>query len=92
MLKRDGTVVIVGAPATPHPSPNVMGLSFGRNNMAGSLIGGLTETDEMLPLSGALSITPDIERSPKQGINAAHERTLKRHVTYRFVFEMASIK
>lgn len=66
-------------------------MNFGRNHIAGSLIGGLTETEEMLPLNGALSITLAIERIPKHGINAAHERMLKSDVKYRFVFEMASI-
>jgi alcohol dehydrogenase (NADP+) len=91
-LKRDGTMVMVGAPATQHPSPNVMGLIFGRKSIAGSLIGGLKETQEMLDFCGAHNITADVERIPMQDINAAHERMLRSDVKYRFVIEMASIK
>jgi uncharacterized zinc-type alcohol dehydrogenase-like protein len=91
-LKRDGTMVMVGAPSTPHASPNVMGMIFGRKSIAGSLIGGLKETQEMLDFCGAHDITADIERIPMQDINAAHERMLKSDVKYRFVIEMASIK
>ena len=91
-LKRDGTMVMVGAPATPHPSPGVMGMIFGRKSLAGSLIGGLPETQEMLDFCGEHNITADIERIPMQEINTAHERMLKSDVKYRFVIDMSSIK
>ena len=91
-LKRDGTLCLVGAPSTPHPSPNVMGLLFSRRTVAGSLIGGLPETQEMLDFCGKHDITATIELIPMQEINAAYERMLKSDVKYRFVIDMASLK
>ncbi|MDX2261258.1 MAG: NAD(P)-dependent alcohol dehydrogenase [Gemmatimonadales bacterium] len=91
-LKRDGTMVLVGVPATPHPSPGVMGMIFGRRSIAGSLIGGIKETQEMLDFCGKHNITADIEKIPMQEINTAYERMLKSDVKYRFVIEMQSIK
>ncbi len=91
-LKRDGTMCLVGAPSVPHPSPNVMGLIFSRRAIAGSLIGGIAETQEMLDFCGEHGITATIETIPMQGINDAYERMLKSDVKYRFVIDMASIK
>jgi uncharacterized zinc-type alcohol dehydrogenase-like protein len=91
-LKRDGTMTLIGAPAHPHPSPNVMGMIFGRKSLAGSLIGGLAETQEMLDFCGAHGITADIELIPIQQINTAYERMLKSDVKYRFVIDIASLK
>ena len=91
-LKRDGTMVLVGVPATPHDSPSVMGMIFGRRSIAGSLIGGIKETQEMLDFCGKHNITADIEKIPMQEINTAYERMLKSDVKYRFVIEMQSIK
>jgi uncharacterized zinc-type alcohol dehydrogenase-like protein len=87
-LKRDGTMVLVGVPASPHPSPSVMPLIFGRRSIAGSLIGGIKETQEMLDFCGEHGITSQIEKITMDGINAAHERVLKSDVKYRFVIEM----
>jgi uncharacterized zinc-type alcohol dehydrogenase-like protein len=91
-LRRDGVLCLVGVPPTPHPSPSAMGLIFGRKTIAGSLIGGLQETQEMLDFCGAHGITADIEVIPMQEINTAWERMLKGDVKYRFVIDMASLK
>ena len=87
-LKRDATMCLLGAPASPHPSPSVMPLIFARRNIAGSLIGGLRETQEMLDFCGAHGITAEIERIRMEGINEAHERVLRSDVKYRFVIEI----
>ncbi|MBO0700724.1 MAG: NAD(P)-dependent alcohol dehydrogenase [Zavarzinella sp.] len=91
-LKRDGTMVLVGAPATPHPSPGVFGLIFKRRSIAGSLIGGLPETQEMLDFCAERGITSDIEMIPMHDINRAYERMLKSDVKYRFVIDLASLR
>ncbi len=92
LLKRDGTMCLVGAPDSPHPSPSVMGLIFRRRALAGSLIGGIKETQEMLDFCAQHGIVSDVEVIPMQGINKAYERMLKSDVKYRFVIDMASIK
>jgi alcohol dehydrogenase (NADP+) len=91
-LKRDGTMCLVGAPGTPHPSPNVFPMIFKRRTLAGSLIGGLPETQEMLDFCGEHNIVADVEVIPIQKINEAYERVLKSDVKYRFVIDMASLK
>jgi uncharacterized zinc-type alcohol dehydrogenase-like protein len=90
-LKRDGTMVLVGAPASPHQSPGVFNLIMGRRSLAGSLIGGLPETQEMLDFCGEHGITSDIEMIRIQDIDAAYDRMLKGDVKYRFVVDMASL-
>jgi len=92
LLKRDGTMTLVGAPASPHPSPQVFNLIFGRRRLAGSLIGGIAETQEMLDFCGERGIVSDIEMIRIQDINNAYERMLKSDVKYRFVIDMASLK
>ena len=92
LLKRDGTMVLVGAPATAHPSPNVALLLFGRRSIAGSLIGGIKETQEMLDFCAAHNIVADIEKIPMQKINEAYERMVKSDVKYRFVIDLASLR
>jgi uncharacterized zinc-type alcohol dehydrogenase-like protein len=92
LLKRDGTLCLVGAPATPHPTPNVFNLLFKRRQIAGSLIGGIRETQEMLDFCGQHGITSDIELIRIQDINAAYERMLKSDVKYRFVIDVASLR
>jgi alcohol dehydrogenase (NADP+) len=91
-LKRDGTMVLVGAPATPHPSPGVFGLIFKRRSLAGSLIGGIRETQEMLDFCAERGITSDVEVIPIQRINEAYERMLKSDVKYRFSIDLVSLK
>jgi uncharacterized zinc-type alcohol dehydrogenase-like protein len=92
LLKREGTMTLVGAPATPHPSPQVFNLIMKRRHLAGSLIGGIRETQEMLDFCGEHGIVSDIEMIPIQGINEAYERMLKSDVKYRFVIDMGSLK
>jgi uncharacterized zinc-type alcohol dehydrogenase-like protein len=91
LLKRNGTLTMVGAPETPLPV-GVFGLIFGRKRLSGSLIGGIRETQEMLDFCGEHGITADIERIPMAKINEAFERLLKSDVKYRFVIDMASLK
>ncbi|MDB5822921.1 MAG: NAD(P)-dependent alcohol dehydrogenase [Herminiimonas sp.] len=91
LLKRDGTMTLVGAPATPHPSPQVFNFIMKRRRLAGSLIGGIRETQEMLDFCGQHGIVSDIEMIPIQEINTAFERMLKSDVKYRFVIDMASL-
>ncbi|SDL33019.1 NAD(P)-dependent alcohol dehydrogenase [Pseudomonas indica] len=91
LLKRDGTMTLVGAPAERHPSPDVFGLIFKRRSIAGSLIGGIRETQEMLDFCAEHGITSDIELIPMQYINTAYERMLKSDVRYRFVIDMATL-
>ena len=91
LLKRDGTMTLVGAPAEPHPSPNAFNLIFKRRSIAGSLIGGIAETQEMLDFCAAHGIVSDIEMIAMQDINGAYERMLKGEVKYRFVIDMASL-
>jgi uncharacterized zinc-type alcohol dehydrogenase-like protein len=91
LLGRDGTLTIVGAPEKPLALP-VFGLIFGRRRFAGSLIGGIAETQEMLDFCGKHNITADVEVIPIQKINEAYERMLKSDVKYRFSIDMASLK
>ena len=92
LLKRDGTMALVGAPATPHPSPNVFNLIMKRRAIAGSLIGGIPETQEMLDFCAERGIVADIELIRADEINAAYERMMKGDVKYRFVIDNASME
>ncbi len=92
LLRRDGTMVVVGVPPEPHPSPDVGNLIFKRRRLAGSLIGGIAETQEMLDFCAANDIVSDIEMVPIQGLDTAYERMLKSDVKYRFVIDMASLQ
>ena len=92
LLKRDGSLVLVGAPAHPHPSPSVFNLILARRSLAGSGIGGTIETQEMLDYCAEKNIACDIELIPIQKINEAYERMLKGDVKYRFVIDMKSLK
>ena len=92
LLKLDGTMTLVGAPATPHPSPGVFGLIMKRRRLAGSLIGGIPETQEMLDFCAEHNIVSDIETIPMSHINEAYERMLKSDVKYRFVVDMATLQ
>jgi alcohol dehydrogenase (NADP+) len=91
LLKRDGTLCLVGVPDHPHPSPSVGNLIFKRRQIAGSLIGGLKETQEMLDFCAEHNIVSEIEIIPIQKINEAYERMLKSDVKYRFVIDLASL-
>ena len=91
LLKRDGTLVLVGAPEHPHPSPSVFNLLFGRRSLAGSGIGGIKETQEMLDFCAEKGIVSDIELIPVQQVNEAYARMLKGDVKYRFVLDMKTL-
>ncbi|AYM91016.1 NAD(P)-dependent alcohol dehydrogenase [Serratia sp. 3ACOL1] len=91
LLKRDGTMTLVGAPATPHPCPEVFNLIFKRRSIAGSMIGGIPETQEMLDSCAEQGIVADIELIRADQINEAYERMLKGDVKYRFVIDNATL-
>jgi uncharacterized zinc-type alcohol dehydrogenase-like protein len=91
-LRRDGVMCLLGVPPAPHPSPAVLPLVFGRKTIAGSLIGGLAETQELLDFCGAHRITAHVEVIPMQEINTGWERMLKGDVKFRFVVDMASLR
>ena len=91
-LKRDGHYVIVGQMTPLVPPLNPGALVGGRKSVAGSLIGGLPETQEMLDFCGKHGIVSDVEVIPIQRVNEAYERMLKSDVRYRFVIDMASLK
>ncbi len=91
LLKRDGTLVLVGVPEHPHPSPDVHNLIFRRRAIAGSLIGGIAETQEMLDFCAAHDVVSDIELIPIQQIDAAYDRMQQGDVKYRFVIDSATL-
>jgi len=92
LLKRDGTLCLVGVPQNAHPSPNVAALIMKRRAIAGSLIGGIRETQEMLDFCAERGIVSDIELIPAQQIDAAYDRMVKGDVKYRFVIDCASLQ
>ena len=92
LLKLDGTMTLVGAPASPHPSPGVFNLILKRRRLAGSLIGGIKETQEMLDFCAEHGILSEIETIRMDEIEIAYERMLKSDVKYRFVVDMATLK
>jgi uncharacterized zinc-type alcohol dehydrogenase-like protein len=92
LLKRDGTMCLVGVPEHPHPSPNVGNLIFKRRNISGSLIGGIKETQEMLDFCSEHNITCDVEVISINQINEAYNRILESDVKYRFVIDMNSLE
>lgn len=91
LLKLDGTMVLVGAPEKPAPVA-AFNLIMKRRRLAGSAIGGIRETQEMLDFCAERGITADIEMIKIQEINKAYDRLLKGDVKYRFVIDMASLK
>ena len=91
LLKKDGTLTLVGAPAESHPPIEVFGLIFKRRRIAGSLIGGIAQTQEMLDFCAQHGIVSEIETIPMNYINTAYERMLKSDVKYRFVIDMTSL-
>jgi uncharacterized zinc-type alcohol dehydrogenase-like protein len=90
LIKRDGTLTLVGAPEHP-PAVEPFSLIFKRRQYAGSLIGGIPETQEMLDFCAKHELTADVEVIPIQKINEAYERMLRSDVKYRFVIDMASL-
>ena len=91
LLIRDGTLNLVGAPATPHPSPAIFNLIMKRRSLAGSMIGGIKETQEMLDFCAEHGIVSDIELIRADEINTAFERLLKGDIKYRFVIDNSTI-
>ena len=91
LVKIDGTLVHVGVPEKPVPV-SAFSVIGGRKSMAGSMIGGIAETQEMLDFCGKHNIVSDIEMTPIQKVNEAFERILKSDVRYRFVIDMATLK
>ena len=92
LLKRDGTMCLNGVPEHSHPSPSIFNLIFKRRQIAGSLIGGIKETQEMLDFCAEHNITSDIEIIAMKDINEAYERMVKGDVKYRFVIDMATLE
>jgi uncharacterized zinc-type alcohol dehydrogenase-like protein len=90
LLKANATLVLVGAPAQPLPVA-AFNLIVKRRQFAGSLIGGIAETQEMLDFCADHNIVSDIEMIPIQKINEAYDRLLKSDVKYRFVIDMKSL-
>ena len=91
LLRVDGSLALVGAPEQPLPVA-AFSLIMGRKSFAGSAIGGIAETQQMLDFCGKHNITADIELIDIQDINQAYERLLKGDVKYRFVIDMATLK
>jgi uncharacterized zinc-type alcohol dehydrogenase-like protein len=89
-LRRDGAMVLVGAPDKPAEVP-AFSLIVGRKSLSGSMIGGIKETQEMLDYCAEKNITSDVEVIPIQRIAEAYERTIKSDVRYRFVIDMKSL-
>ncbi len=90
MLRTNGVMVCVGVPPSPAQIP-AFNLIFGRKSLAGSLIGGLAETQEMLDFCAEHNIVSDVEVIAMKDINEAYERMLKGDVRYRFVIDMATL-
>lgn len=91
LLKRDGNLTLVGAPSSPHPSPEVFNLIMKRRSLSGSMIGGIPETQEMLDFCAEHGIVADIEMIRADQVNDAYERMLKGDVKYRFVMDIATL-
>lgn len=90
LLRVDGTLVNVGAPPKPDQF-HVFSLISGRRSIAGSLVGGIQETQEMLDFAAAHNITPQIEVINANQVDEAYERVLKSDVRYRFVIDISTL-
>jgi uncharacterized zinc-type alcohol dehydrogenase-like protein len=91
LLRTEGTMVLIGVPTTPAPVA-ATSLIFGNKKLAGSLIGGIAQTQEMLDYCAEKKVTADVEVIPIQKINEAYERMVKSDVRYRFVIDIKSLK
>jgi uncharacterized zinc-type alcohol dehydrogenase-like protein len=91
LLKRDGTLCLVGLPEHPNTGLSAFSLVSRRRRLAGSAIGGIKETQEMLDFCAERGIVSDIEVIPIQQINQAYERMLKSDVKYRFVIDLSTL-
>ncbi len=92
LLKLNGAMVLVGIPAQPHPSPSVASLIGRRRSLAGSNVGGILETQEMLDFCARHEVVADTEMIFIQQIEMAYARMLKNDVKYRFVIDMSSVR
>jgi uncharacterized zinc-type alcohol dehydrogenase-like protein len=90
LLRLDGTMVLLGVPPAPTPV-HAFSLLSGRRRLAGSMIGGIKETQEMLDFCGAHKLTADVEVIPMEQINTAYERMMKGDVRYRFSIDLATL-
>ena len=91
LLKREGTLCLVGVPPDA-AAVHAFGLVMGRKRLAGSLVGGLPETQEMLDYCAEHGIVSDVEVIPVTSINEAYDRMLRSDVKYRFVIDMATLQ
>ncbi len=91
LLRRDGVMILLGAPDKPAVLP-AFSLIMARRSIAGSLIGGIAETQEMLDFCAARGIVSDVEVIPIQDIDKAYDRMLRGDVRYRFVIDLASLR
>ncbi len=91
LLRRDGTIVLLGGSPEPHPAPSVWPFLLGRKRLAGSLVGGIPETQEMLDFCAKHNVVSDIELISADYINTAYERMLKSDVKYRFVIDVSTM-
>jgi uncharacterized zinc-type alcohol dehydrogenase-like protein len=90
LLRLDGSMVVVGVPEKPN-AVSSFSIIMGRKSLAGSGIGGIKETQEMLDFCGKHNIVSDIEMIPIEKVNEAYERVIKSDVRYRFVIDMATL-
>ncbi len=90
-LAREGSLVLLGVPPAPHPSPNVFNFIRGRRSLSGSLIGGIAETQEMLDFCAEHGVTADIEMISIDKIDEAYDRMEASDVKFRFVIDMDSM-
>ncbi len=90
MVAVDGTMVLLGVPPAPTPV-HAFSLVGGRKSLAGSLIGGIQETQELLDFCAEKKIVADVEVIPMAQINAAYERMMKGDVRYRFSIDLATL-
>ena len=90
LLRLDGTMAVVGIPAAPHPSPSVAGLIALRRSLAGSLVGGIAETQELLDFCAEHGVLAQVETIPLQQIEVAFGRMVRSDIKYRFVIDMRS--
>jgi uncharacterized zinc-type alcohol dehydrogenase-like protein len=90
LLATNGTLVVIGLPGVPF-SVNADSLLSGRRSMAGSMIGGVSETQEMLDFCGEKNIVSEIELVDASYVNEAYERTIKSDVRFRFVIDIATL-
>lgn len=91
LLRRDGTLVLVGAGTEKHSGPDVMPMLMARRSIAGSAIGGIAETQEMLDFCAEHGIISDIEMTGVEGVDNAYDRIVASDVKYRFVIDMATL-